>query len=208
MKQKGQSADGWHHFIEASFLAYADRNKFVGDPRFVDVPTEAMLGKDYLASRAALIKPDSAIGTYTAGDPARFLRGADATPDDGGTSHFTVIDKDGLIVSMTTTIEGPLGSQRMVGGFMLNNQLTDFSFKSVDDNGVGMIDWGLTPQQAADLPNVIARRGRVRMEAKGLKDETTNEIIRTGPAATFGMSPDIISESVADSLFKAAVILS
>jgi len=223
-------------------LAYADRNKFVGDPRFVDVPTEAMLGKDYLASRAALIKPDSAIGTYTAGDPARFLRGADATPDDGGTSHFTVIDKDGLIVSMTTTIEGPLGSQRMVGGFMLNNQLTDFSFKSVDDNGVpianaaaggkrprssmapsivfnpegeflfstgspggssiiaytaktivGMIDWGLTPQQAADLPNVIARRGRVRMEAKGLKDETTNEIIRTGPAATFGMSPDIIS---------------
>ena len=242
MRQKGQSVDGWHHFIEASFLAYADRNKYVADPKFVDVPTAQMLGKDYLKRRAALIQHGTALGTYVAGTPAELARGEDATPDSPGTSHFTVIDKDGLVVSMTTTVEAPLGSQRMVRGFMLNNQLTDFSFKSVDENGnpianapaggkrprssmaptivfnpegeflfttgspggssiiaytaktiVGMIDWGLTPQEAADLPNVIARKGRVRMEAKGLKDETTNEIIRTGPAATFGVTPDIIS---------------
>lgn len=247
MSAKGQSVDGWHHFIEASFLGYADRSHFVADPKFVDVPITEMLDTDYLKSRAALIKPNTALGEYSAGDPAVFTRGSDATPDSPGTSHFTIIDNDGLVVSMTTTVEAPLGSQRMVKGFMLNNQLTDFSFKSVDDNGnpianapapgkrprssmapsivfnpdgqflftsgspggnsiiaytaktiVGMIDWGLTPQEAADLPNVIARarngKGRVRMEAKGIKDEETNEIIRTGPAAEFGMNPEIVAE--------------
>lgn len=247
MASKGPSADGWHHFIEASFLGYADRSQYVADPKFVDVPVAEMLATDYLKGRAALIQSDKAIGTYEAGDPAGFARGADATPDSPGTSHFTIIDKDGLVVSMTTTVEAPLGSQRMVKGFMLNNQLTDFSFESVDDAGnpianapapgkrprssmspmivfspdgqflftsgspggnsiiaytaktiVGMIDWGLEPQAAADLPNVIARprngQGRVRMEAKGLVDEETNEIIRTGPAAEFGMSPEIVAD--------------
>ena len=247
MSAKGQSVDGWHHFIEASFLGYADRSHFVADPKFVDVPITEMLDADYLKSRAALIKPNTALGEYSAGDPAAYTRGSDATPDSPGTSHFTIIDNDGLVVSMTTTVEAPLGSQRMVKGFMLNNQLTDFSFKSIDDNGnpianapapgkrprssmapsivfnpdgeflftsgspggnsiiaytaktiVGMIDWGLTPQEAADLPNVIARarngKGRVRMEAKGIKDEETNEIIRTGPAAEFGMNPEIVAE--------------
>lgn len=247
MATKGPTADGWHHFIEASFLGYADRSQFVADPKFVDVPVAEMLDADYLKTRAALIKSDQIIGTYEAGDPAGFARGKDATPDSPGTSHFTIIDADGLVVSMTTTVEAPLGSQRMVKGFMLNNQLTDFSFASVDDDGnpianapapgkrprssmspmivfspdgqflftsgspggnsiiaytaktiVGMIDWGLDPQAAADLPNVIARarngQGRVRMEAKGLVDEDTNEIIRSGPAAEFGMSPEIVAE--------------
>ena len=247
MAAKGPTADGWHHFIEASFLSYADRNKYVADPKFVDIPINEMLDADYLKTRAALIKPRAALGSYSAGDPVAFKRGEDATPDSPGTSHFTIIDDDGLVVSMTTTIEAVMGSQRMVKGFMLNNQLTDFSFRSVDKNGqkianapaankrprssmspsivfnpngeflftsgspggnsiiaytaktiVGMIDWGLTPQDAANLPNVIARsRGgtaRVRMEAKGLVDEETNEIIRVGPAAEFGMSPEIVSE--------------
>ena len=243
MAAKGPTTDGWHHFIEASFLSYADRSQFVADPKFVDVPVTEMLNMDYLKSRAALIKPNKAIGTYKAGDPAGFIRGKDATPDSPGTSHFTIIDKNGLVVSMTTTVEAPLGSQRMTRGFMLNNQLTDFSFQSVDDDGnpianapapgkrprssmsptivfdpdgkflftsgspggnsiiaytaktiVGMIDWNLSPQEAADLPNVIARRGRVRMEAKGLIDEETNEIIRTGAAAEFGMPPEIVAD--------------
>jgi len=242
MTAKGPSVDGWHHFIEASFLGYADRSQFVADPKFVDIPVKELLARDYLKSRAALINPQTAIGDYEAGDPAGFARGQDATPDSPGTSHFTIIDKDGLVVSMTTTVEAPLGSQRMTRGFMLNNQLTDFSFRSVDEDGnpianapapgkrprssmgpaivfdndgkflftsgspggnsiiaytaktiVGMIDWGLTPQEAADLPNVIARRGRVRMEAKGIVDEETNEIIRTGPAAEFGLAPEIVT---------------
>ena len=242
MAAKGPSLDGWHHFIEASFLAYADRDMFVADEDFVDVPTAAMLHKPYLKSRAQLITSDATIKDIKAGNPAGFTRGADATPNSPGTSHFTVVDSTGLTVSMTTTVEAAFGSQRMTNGFMLNNQLTDFSFRSVDENGVaianapapgkrprssmsphivfnpdgellftsgspggnsiiaytaksivGMIDWGLSPQEAIELPNVIARNGRVRLEAKGLKDEVTDEPIRTGPAAEFGMAPDIVA---------------
>ena len=242
MAEMGPNLDGWHHFIEASFLAYADRTQYVADPEFVDVPVKAMLNKDYLAMRAKLIKPDTAIENVTAGNPAGFLRGEDATPNSPGTSHFTVIDKDGLTVSMTTTIESAFGSQRMVRGFMLNNELTDFSFRSIDKNGnpianapapgkrprssmsphivfapngeflfttgspggnsiiaytaktiVGMLDWGLSPQDAIELPNVISRRGTVRLEAKGIKDEATNEVQRTGPAAEFGMAEDLVA---------------
>ncbi len=241
MTAMGPSEEGWHHFIEASFLAYADRDKYVADDRFVEVPKKLMLNKDYLQSRAGLISSDRAITDVTAGNPAAFLRGKDATPDSPGTSHFTIVDKDGLTVSMTTTVEAPFGSQRMAGGFMLNNQLTDFSFKTVDAAGlpianapaprkrprssmsptivfspdgeflfttgspggnsiiaytaktiVGVIDWGMTPQQAIELPNVIARRGRVSLEAKGIKDEETNEVQRTGPAAEFGLEESLV----------------
>ena len=241
MGAMGPSEQGWHHFIEASFLAYADRDKYVADDNFVEVPTQLMLNKDYLASRAQLINPARAIKDVSAGNPAAFLRGKDATPDSPGTSHFTIVDKDGLTVSMTTTVEAPFGSQRMAGGFMLNNQLTDFSFKTVDAQGlpianapapgkrprssmspsivfspkgefmfttgspggnsiiaytaktiVGVIDWGLTPQQAIELPNVIARNGRVSLEAKGLKDEQTNAVQRTGPAAEFGLEESLV----------------
>lgn len=242
MAAMGPSEQGWHHFIEASFLAYADRDKYVADDDFVDVPTKLMLNKEYLKSRAQLIQKDAAITDIKAGNPAAFLRGKDATPDSPGTSHFTIVDKDGLTVSMTTTVEAPFGSQRMAGGFMLNNQLTDFSFKTVDAAGlpianapapgkrprssmsptivfgpdgkflfttgspggnsiiaytaktiVGVIDWGLTPQQAIELPNVIARNGRVSLEAKGIKDEETNEVQRTGPAAEFGLEESLVS---------------
>lgn len=219
MSAMGNSADGWHHFAEASFLAYADRDHYVGDPAFVEVPTEAMIDADYLKSRAALIKPDSAMKNVKAGDPAGFVRGKDATADDKGTSHFTVVDNDGLVVSVTTTVESLFGSMNMVDGFMLNNQLTDFSFRAVDKDGnraanavaagkrprssmapsivfdkdgeflfstgspggssiiaytaktiVGILDWDLTPQEAVELPNVIARNGSVRLEERGLDE--------------------------------------
>jgi len=211
MAAMGPSLQGYHHFIEASFLGYADRDKYVGDEAFVKVPLDSMLNQDYLKSRAGLIKKDRAMVDVKAGDHG--IAGQDATPDNPGTSHFTIVDKDGLTVSMTTTVESVFGSQRMAHGFILNNQLTDFSFKSVDENGlplanapaagkrprssmspaivfdknkqflltsgspggnsiiaytaktiVGILDWGLTPQEAASLPNVIARNGKVRLE--------------------------------------------
>jgi len=242
MTALGQSAQGWHKFAEASFLAYADRDKYVADPDFITVETGLMLNKDYLKSRAALIKPDTAIKNMKAGNPSAFIRGEDATPDSPGTSHFTIVDKDGLTISMTTTIEAPFGSQRMTNGFMLNNQLTDFSFRAVDKDGlaianapapgkrprssmsphivfnpdgeflfttgspggnsiiaytaktvVGLIDWGLTPQEAIELPNLIARNGRISVEAKGIKDEETQEIDRGSPAEEFGLSVDIVA---------------
>ncbi len=217
MTALGNSLQGWQAFAESSFLAYADRDQYVADDDFVAVPVKEMLDKDYLKSRAALITMDKAMTDVKAGDPAGFIRGQDATPDSPGTSHFTIIDKSGLTVSMTTTVESVFGSQRMAGGFMLNNQLTDFSFKTHDDTGVpianapapgkrprssmapmiafgpdgqlafttgspggssiiaytaksiiGMVDWGLSPQEAIALPNVIARNGSIRLEENRL----------------------------------------
>jgi gamma-glutamyltranspeptidase/glutathione hydrolase len=242
MAAAGNSAKGWHLFSEASFLAYADRNKYVADPRFVDVPIDEMLDKDYLKSRAALIQMDTAMTNVKAGDPAAFARGEDATPDNPGTSHFTIVDKNGLTVSMTTTVEGPFGSQRMVRGFLLNNQLTDFSAYEKDKDGVlianrvapgkrprssmsphivfapdgeflfttgspggnsiiaytaktivGLIDWELSPQEAIELPNVIARNGTLRLEAQNLRDAETDELDRGAGAKEFGMAEDIVS---------------
>jgi len=203
MSAAGNSLEGWHLFSEASFLAYADRDKYVADPNFVDVPVSEMLDKNYLKSRAALISTDNVITDVKAGDPAGFAHGEDATPDNPGTSHFTIVDKDGLTVSMTTTIEGPFGSQRMVRGFLLNNQ-GEFLFTTGSPGGnsiiaytaktiVGVIDWKLSPQEAIELPNVIARRGQLRMEAQNLRNADTDELDRGRGAKEFGMSEEIVS---------------
>ena len=125
----------WYLFAEASRIMYADRDRYVGDPAFVKVPVEGMLDPAYLASRRRLI------GT-TAGPPPEpgnpalaTLSGADRTLEPTGTSHFIVRDAAGNVVSMTTTVESIFGSGRMVDGFFLNNQMTDFSFAPVDEEG-------------------------------------------------------------------------
>jgi len=92
MKALGQTEQAWHVFAEASALAYADRDKYIADPDFIEVPVKALIDKDYLASRAALIKSDSALSDVKAGNPVDFVRGQDATPDSPGTSHFTVVE--------------------------------------------------------------------------------------------------------------------
>jgi len=120
--------EAWFLLAMASRLMYADRDKWVADPEFVTVPVEGLLSPEYVALRSALI------GTVAgpapaAGDPALFQRGTDATVEASGTSHFVVIDRAGNIVSMTTTVESLFGSGRAVDGFMLNNQLSDFSFR-------------------------------------------------------------------------------
>ena len=241
MKKLGMTSEGWHIFSEASFLAYADRDKYIGDPDFITVDADSLIDKEYLRSRADLIRNDIAMKNVTAGNPNALVRGKDSTPDNPSTSHFTVVDKDGLVVSMTTTVEAAFGSQRMAAGFILNNQLTDFSFQPRDSDGllvansvgpnkrprssmapvivfnpegeflftsgspggssiiaytaktiVGILDWGLSPQDAIELPNVIARNGRVAVEAKGLKDEISGEIDRGSPAEEFGLPESLI----------------
>jgi len=124
----------WYIFAEGQRLMYADRDRYVGDPAFVSVPTEGLLDPAYLKGRAALIG-DKAVPRapgHPAGAP---VRGPDNTREPGGTSHFVVIDGAGNAVSITTTVEGPFGSGRMVKGFVLNNQLTDFSFSPTDADG-------------------------------------------------------------------------
>lgn len=125
-------AEAWYLFAEASRLMYADRNQYVADPAFIDVPVAGLLDPDYVASRAALIG-ERAGPAPAAGVPPGFERGADATREAAGTSHFVVVDADGDVVSMTTSVESLFGSGRAVDGFFLNNQLTDFSFRPVEN---------------------------------------------------------------------------
>src|SRR5579864_5222680 len=105
---------------------YADRDRYVGDPHFVPVPVERLLDPAYVRLRVQLIG-DHAGAPPPPGDIS-LPRGPDATAESVGTSHFVVVDADGDVVSMTTTVESIFGSGRIVGGFVLNNQLTDFSF--------------------------------------------------------------------------------
>jgi gamma-glutamyltranspeptidase/glutathione hydrolase len=119
---------GWYLFSQASRLIYADRDRYMGDPDFVKVPTAGLLDPAYLKARAGLIGP-------VAGPPPQpgMPKGAPAYAsakafEPGGTTDFAIVDAQGNVVSMTTTVESIFGDGRMVHGFFLNNQLTDFSF--------------------------------------------------------------------------------
>ncbi|WP_396349737.1 gamma-glutamyltransferase family protein [Gordonia amicalis] len=196
-----------HLITEAERLAYADRDKYVADPDFVPLPgrgVDTILDPGYLKTRAGLIRPDASLGEAPAGDLGPVPLGSHPGTE-YGTSHITVADRYGNVASMTTTIESAFGSFHMVDGFLLNNQLTDFSAEPRDDDGallanrvspgkrprssmaptlvmqpgtggapaqviaalgspggsviiqfvvktlVGMLDWGLNPQQAVSM---------------------------------------------------------
>lgn len=136
-----------HNFFEASKLAFADRNKYVADPLFVDAPGDewqTMLSRDYLAERAELVSASGTMGTAVYGLPGaeQSFWGTQANQPERGTSHISIIDKQGNAVSMTTTIESGFGSRIMsnggtglAGGFLLNNELTDFSLNPIDEVG-------------------------------------------------------------------------
>jgi gamma-glutamyltranspeptidase/glutathione hydrolase len=123
----------WFLFAEASRVMYADRDHYVGD--VANVPVQGLLDPSYIAQRAKLIGavagPPPQPGV-PAGAP---VAGADRTLEPAGTSHFIVRDAQGNVVSMTTTVESLFGSGRIVDGFFLNNQLTDFSFSPTDKDG-------------------------------------------------------------------------
>ena len=131
--QRGPSDPlAWVRLAEAERLMYADRDRFVGD---VDVPIKGLLDPAYVDRRAALLS-DHIGPAPKHGDPAGAgVRGPDRTVEPGGTSHFVIVDTAGNVVSMTTTVESIFGSGRMVAGFYLNNQMTDFSFSPKDQDG-------------------------------------------------------------------------
>ena len=129
-------ADFIHTFIEASRLAFADRNTYVGDPDFVSVPTAGLVDSTYLAQRAGLIKLDQRTPQTEAGKPPLApQRITSASPELPSTSHFSIVDTEGNVLSMTTSIETAFGSRIFVDGFLLNNQLSDFSFTPTDSDG-------------------------------------------------------------------------
>ena len=132
-------AQAVHLFSEAGRLAYADRNRYVADTDFVPLPGNgiaSLLDKRYLARRAALIGTQS-MGSAQPGTPQgmQVAWGTDTAIDKPSTSHLVAIDGYGNGLSMTTSVEDAFGSRQMVDGFMLNNQLTDFSFDAVDASG-------------------------------------------------------------------------
>jgi gamma-glutamyltranspeptidase/glutathione hydrolase len=123
----GDGPEAAHLFAEAGKLAFADRGLYMADSDFVKMPTEGLLDPDYLASRAALIDPETAMQPASAGEPPwddATLYSPDTPRPLHGTSHFVVKDRYGDMISITTTIETGFGSRVMTGGFLLNNELT------------------------------------------------------------------------------------
>ena len=210
----GPESAGLHLVLEASRLAFADRAKYMADSDFVPVPESGLLDPGYLMQRARLIRDNASMGKAAAGDPPQALSALSpgAREQSMGTSHLSIVDRYGNAVSMTTTIESGFGSRLMTGGFLLNNELTDFSFLPerqglpvanrvegrkrprssmaptivFDSAGhpvivagspggsriigyvvqtlVAMLDWGMTPRQAVEMPHFINRNGRTELE--------------------------------------------
>ena len=152
-----------HLFAEAGRLAYADRDHYVGDPEFVDVPTAGLVDPAYLRQRSMLIRRERSMGRAAPGTPpgARAALGDDATVEAAGTSHVSIVDADGNAVAMTTSVESAFGSRILVRGFLLNNELTDFSFAPGDAGrpAANRVEPGKRPRSAM-APTFVFARGR------------------------------------------------
>jgi gamma-glutamyltranspeptidase/glutathione hydrolase len=142
-----QSAQAVHYFAEAGRLAYADRGRYLGDPDFVSVPLARLISASYLDRRAKLIGE-------------RSLRQTMPGDMEGGTSHFSIVGRDGDAVAMTTTIETIFGSRIMVRGFLLNNELTDFDFVPGSANQVAA---GKRPRSSMAPTMVFDRDRRLQL---------------------------------------------
>ena len=158
------SAEAWRLIGDASRLAFADRGRYVADSDFVPVPVKGLLDPAYLAGRAELLKGDTALPEVAPGQP-EFDHALNLA--DGGalefpsTSHISIVDGFGNALSMTTTIENGFGSRLMVRGFLLNNELTDFSFRSHVD-GVPVanrVEPGKRPRSSM-APSIVIKDGR------------------------------------------------
>jgi gamma-glutamyltranspeptidase / glutathione hydrolase len=170
------SARFWHLFAESQRLAYADRERYLADGDFVSVPVAGLMAPDYLATRGALIDPDSTLASVAPGVPAGFALAppqGDAARD-SGTSHFVTVDRDGNAVSYTSTVEGSFGSGIMVGGYYLNNELTDFSFSpEVDGLPVAnRVEGGKRPRSSM-APTLVYDAGGALVLAVGAAGGST-----------------------------------
>jgi len=156
-----------HLVAEAEKLAYADRDRYVADPDFVPVPTRGLVDAAYLAARSALVAADQVMARPEPGVPPGLAKhgfGADAARESTGTTHLSVIDRDGNVVAMTSTIEAAFGSRLWAAGFLLNNQLTDFSFHPVAPDGrqvANRVEGGKRPRSSMAPTIVFDREGRV-----------------------------------------------
>ncbi|MCB2001109.1 MAG: gamma-glutamyltransferase [Rhodoferax sp.] len=232
------SADWLHLYTEASRLAFADRALYLADPAFVSPPAGtwmSLLDPAYLATRARLIgqAPGAqSMKTAQPGSPGGIKTSFAPMPDqvEYGTSHISIVDSHGNALAMTTTIEDGFGARQMVRGFLLNNELTDFSFAPTDANGApianrvqpgkrprssmaptlvfdkatgalvmsggspggaliihytaktiyGVLNWGMLPQQAINLPNFASLNGPTLLEEKRFPAATVDALKARG----------------------------
>jgi gamma-glutamyltranspeptidase/glutathione hydrolase len=162
------SVDAEHLFIEAARLAYADRALYMADSDFVDVPVKGLLDPDYLKERGGLINGENSMGKAAAGAPPQKkteLRSPGDALEIPSTSHFSIVDARGNAVSMTTSVESAFGSRMMVGGFLLNNQLTDFSFRpEIDGKPIAnRVEPGKRPRSSMAPTIVMGADGGLRL---------------------------------------------
>jgi gamma-glutamyltranspeptidase / glutathione hydrolase len=162
------SAEAMHLLVEAHRLALADREHYIGDPDFVAVPVEGLLDAGYLQTRSALIDPKLAMANALPGAPGAATTGgrpARHATSPGGTSHFTIVDGEGNVVALTSSIEAPFGSRMTSGGFLLNNQLTDFSFRPRDGarEHPNAVAPGKRPRSSMSPVIVLDAQGEVRL---------------------------------------------
>lgn len=156
----------WHLFAESSRLAYADRDMYLGDPDFVEVPLKGLLDPKYIAGRSALISPERAMANVTAGTPpgapARIRAPTSEVP---GTTSLSVADAAGNVAQVTTTIEGAFGSGLSVDGTMLNNELTDFDIVPEKQGYLvaNRVEGGKRPRSSMAPSIVYAPNGEVRL---------------------------------------------
>jgi gamma-glutamyltranspeptidase/glutathione hydrolase len=163
-----QPVQAIHLFAEANRLAFADRNLFLGDPQFVATPVAQLLDPGYLRARASLIDPAKAMTTVAPGEPvprAAWNYTPGRASERPSTSHFSIVDRFGDGVAMTTSVQGAFGSQLMVGGFILNNQLTDFDYVPVAGGRpvANRVEGGKRPLSSMAPTMLLDERGRLRL---------------------------------------------
>ncbi|MBF0677421.1 MAG: gamma-glutamyltransferase [Devosia sp.] len=162
LKAMGDGAEARHLFTQASRLAFADRGLYMADPDFVDVP-QGLLDEAYLKERSALIDPAKDMGAAKAGTPPAdkvALWAPDIERPRSGTSHFVIVDGEGNMISATTTIESGFGNRVMTRGFLLNNEMTDFSFAPETDGlpVANRVEAGKRPRSSM-APTIVLKDG-------------------------------------------------
>lgn len=171
-RDQNLQAGAVHRFTEAARLAYADRGRFLADPEFVDWP-RGMLAAGYLNRRAALVEDSRSMRQAEPGNPADPSIASQAQPapfeyEENGTSHWSIADSAGNVIAITSTIEDAFGARQMVGGFLLNNQLTDFSFLPADNGQpiANRVEPGKRPRSSMAPTLVFERRVSVSKDGQ------------------------------------------
>ena len=158
------SPEAWRLIGDAARLAFADRGRYVADSDFVPVPVSGLFDPAYLAGRAALLRGDDALPEVAPGTPEwdhALLWSEDESREIPATSHISIVDAEGNALAMTASIENAFGSRLMVHGFLLNNQLTDFSFRSHQDGLpiANRVEPGKRPRSSM-APTIVLEHGK------------------------------------------------